>query len=213
MRAPKFARLVPTHRACLWGGDRVTESDGVQGRTPAPLRGASDLRPETRPSSSESLTSDRRPGRVLRRYFAREMAVPMLFSLVGLTIIVLTQDLLGYTDLVINRGLGVGAVALMAFYQAVAVVARTLPFAVLLGSLIALGRLGGDRELLAIEASGVSEQALVWPVMGFASGMAVLALGLSLIGAPWAARTLDASLVEITRQTPSAVVRDRKSVV
>jgi LPS export ABC transporter permease LptG len=95
----------------------------------------------------------------------------------------------------------------MAFYQAVALVARTLPFAVLLGGLIALGRLGADRELLAIEASGVSEQALVWPVMGFASGMAVVAFGLSLAGSPWAVRTLDASLVEITRQTPSAVVR------
>jgi LPS export ABC transporter permease LptG len=151
-------------------------------------------RPPSRPPSSASPASDRRPGRVLHRYFAREMAVPMLFSLAGLTLVVLTQDLLGYTDLVINRGLGVGAVALMAFYQAVAVVARTLPFAVLLGALIALGRFGRHRELLAIEASGVSEQALVWPVMSFASAMG-------------AARTLDASLIEITRQTPSAVVR------
>jgi LPS export ABC transporter permease LptG/LPS export ABC transporter permease LptF len=164
-------------------------------------------RSERRPPSPESLASDRRPGRVLYRYFAREMAVPMLFSLAGLTLVVLTQDLLGYTDLVINRGLGVWAVGLMAFYQAVALAARTLPFAVLLGGLIALGRLGADRELLAIEASGVSEQALVWPVMGFASGMAALAFGLSLFGAPWAVRTLDASLAEITRQTPSAVVR------
>ena len=130
--------------------------------------------PESRLSISESLASDRRLGRVLHRYFAREMAIPMIFSLVGLTLVVLTQDLLGYTDLVINRGLGVGAVALMAFYQAVALVARTLPFAVLLGGLIALGRLGADRDLLAIEASGVSEQALVWPVMGFAFGMADL---------------------------------------
>ncbi len=47
----------------------------------------------------------RRPGGTLYRYIIREMVFPTLYALGGLTLVVLTKDLLGYSDLVINRGL------------------------------------------------------------------------------------------------------------
>ena len=84
--------------------------------------------------------SHRRPGGTLYRYFLVEMVFPTVFALGGFTLVVLTQDLLGFTDLVINRGLGAGPVARMAFLQTVPLVAQVLPFAVLVGSLVALGR-------------------------------------------------------------------------
>ena len=143
----------------------------------------------------------------LLRYFARELAFPTVFALAGFTLVVLIQDLLGYTDLVINRGLGIGTVAWIAFYQTLPLAARTLPFAVLVGSLAALGRLGADHELSALENAGFSPLELVVPV-AISSGLATFAaLGLALVGSPAASRALDATLDQISRERPGAVIR------
>ena len=97
--------------------------------------------------------SGRSPGATLSRYVAREIWRPLCFSLIGLTLIILIQDLLGFSDLVINRGVGMREVLGIAFTQAVPVAARMFPFALLMGTLVALGRLGADREILVLEAS------------------------------------------------------------
>lgn len=147
-------------------------------------------------------TSHRRPGLTLYRYLAVETLRPFAFALLGLTLVTLTTDLIGYSELVINRGLGVGEVSLIAFYEAVPVASFILPFAVLIGSLVALGRLGADREILALEASGISAARLIPPVAAFAAVMTVLGAGLSLIGAPAANRALDANLLQIANRQP-----------
>jgi lipopolysaccharide export system permease protein len=148
-----------------------------------------------------------RPGGTLYRYIAREMVVPVLIALGGLTVVVLTRDLLGYSDLVINRGLGAGAVLWIAFYNTVPLLAQMLPFSVLVGSLVALGRLGADRELLALEASGVSARRLVGPVLVFALAMTAVGYALTLLAAPVASRALNAAIQDLARQSPGAVVR------
>ena len=148
----------------------------------------------------------RRPGATLYRHLIVEMVFPTLFTLGGLTAVILTKDLLGYSDLVINRGLGAETVAWIAFYQTVPLAGQMLPFAVLVGCLVALGRLGADLELLTLEASGIAPPRLLGPVMVFAAAMAVIGLGFSLYGAPLASRSLDASLDELARTKPAATI-------
>ena len=92
----------------------------------------------------------RRPGATVYLYVAREALRPTLFGLFGLTLVVLTKDLLGFSDLIINRGVGAGDVARMLFYESVPVAARMFPFSALVGALVALGRLGADREILTL---------------------------------------------------------------
>jgi lipopolysaccharide export system permease protein len=152
-------------------------------------------------------TSHRRPGLTLYRYLAAEILRPFAFALLGLTLVILTTDLIGFSELVINRGLGAGEVSLIAFYEAVPVAGLIFPFAVLIGSLVALGRLGADREILVLEASGVSAPRLIPPVLAFAAVMTVLAAGLALVGAPAANRALDASLERIGHRQPWASFR------
>jgi len=121
---------------------------------------------------------------------------------IGLTLVVLTRDLILFSGLIINRGIGAGQVALIAFYEAVPVAAEIYPFAVLIGSMVALGRLGADREILALEACGVSAPRLVWPIAAFAAVMGMGSAALSLWGVPTASRTLDEALERIARQQP-----------
>jgi lipopolysaccharide export system permease protein len=149
----------------------------------------------------------RRPRWTVYRYVAREALRPTLIALLGLTAVVLTTSILGYSDLVINRGVGAAGVGRMIFFEAVPVAARIFPFAVLVGCLVALGRMGGDREILALEASGVAAGRLVWPVVSFAGVMTVVALLLSFHGTPWASRSFDAELREVSRTRPWASLR------
>ncbi|MCH8891378.1 MAG: LptF/LptG family permease, partial [Myxococcales bacterium] len=144
----------------------------------------------------------RRPGLTLYRLVAKEALTPTLFALFGLTTVVLTQNLLALSDLFVNRGLSGGTVSLIAIYQAVPTATLMLPFAVLMGCLVALGRMGADHEILALEASGVTAVRLVWPFVAFASAMTLVSAGLSLSIAPWTSRALDRVFETISLEKP-----------
>ncbi len=166
---------------------RATSSDGRRVEPAAPIH--------------------RRPGLTLYRLIAKEALTPTFFALFGLTTIVLTQNLLGLSDLFVNRGLSAGTVSLIAFYQAVPAATLMFPFSVLMGCLVALGRMGADLEILALEASGVTAARLVWPFVAFASAMTLLSAGLTLSGAPWTSRSLDQVFVDISLEKPWSQVR------
>jgi LPS export ABC transporter permease LptG/LPS export ABC transporter permease LptF len=149
----------------------------------------------------------RHPRWTLYRYVGREALVPTLVFLLGLTVVVLTTRLLEFSELVINRGVSLADVCWILFLEGVPVAGRMFPFAVLVGSLVALGRMGADREILALESSGVAPARLVWPVVSFALVMATAALLLGVYATPWSNRTLDDHLGRLSRQTPWANLR------
>jgi len=162
--------------------------------------------PEVDPRRPEG-PKHRRPGLTLYRYVAKEALVPSLVALAGLTTVVLTKDLMGFSELVINRGVAASLVASIAFFKALPVAAQMFPFAILVGSLVGLGRLGADREILVLEASGVAAPRLVWPIVTFAAVMAALSLLMSLIVSPFASRQRDALLDQIVVEKPWAKIR------
>ena len=155
---------------------------------------------------TDAMPLHRRLGTTLYRYLTLEMVFPTLYTLGGLTLVVLTRELIGYSEMVINRGLSLADVGALALFQMLPVVAQMLPFAVLVGGLVAMGRLGADRELLMLEASGVSSPRVMGPVMLFASLTAAIAFVLALWTSPWASRSLDAKLAEISRRNPGAAI-------
>jgi LPS export ABC transporter permease LptG len=81
------------------------------------------------------------------------------------------------------------------------------PFSVLIGCLVALGRLGADREILALESLGISGSRLVWPVVAFAGAMTAVALPFSIYAAPWASRDVDRAVERSSHETPWAQIQ------
>ncbi|MGE0682406.1 MAG: LptF/LptG family permease [Candidatus Binatia bacterium] len=146
-------------------------------------------------------------GEILSSYVMREIAMPTILSLAGLSLLVLTKDLLNLTDFIINRGFGVLVIATIAFYELVPLAARTLPFAVLIGTLVGLGRLRADCETVALESAGLSKRRLAGPVLAFAIVMMTVGLLLSLFVAPWATRSLDSSLQRLAVENPGLSLR------
>lgn len=149
----------------------------------------------------------RRPGATLSRYVAREALGPILIGVIGLTVVVLTRDLVGFTELVLNRGVGALEMGRITFYEAVQVATTVLPFAGLIGALVALGRLGADHEILALEAAGVSAARLSGPLGRLAILIAAVTAGLSLFGAPAAQQGLERALDRIASDQPWTQIR------
>jgi len=130
-----------------------------------------------------------------------------LLALGGLTALVLTKDLLGFSDLVINRGFGTAAVATIAFYEIVPLLSHTLPFALLIGTLVGLGRLRADLEVLSMEAVGISVRRLIDPILTWGALTCSVGLVLSLVAVPWAIRSLDATLQRMVAENPGLLLR------
>jgi len=133
--------------------------------------------------------------------------VPTAISLAGLTTLILAKDLLNFSDFVINRGFGVAVVTLIAFYEVAPLVARTLPFAVLVGTLAGVGRLRADLEILTLEAVGIPSRRLILPALAFATVTTAVGLLLSLFVAPWATRSLGATLRQMALENPGLALR------
>jgi LPS export ABC transporter permease LptG len=148
-----------------------------------------------------------KPGAILYRYVARELLLPTCLTLGAFTLVVLTKDFTGYSDLVINRGAGLARVGRIVLFQSLPLMTQMLPFAVLVGGLVGLGRLAADLEVLVLSALGIEPRRLVAPVALFGVIAACVGLAMALVVSPWAQRGLDRSLMEIAEINPAAEIQ------
>jgi LPS export ABC transporter permease LptG len=130
-----------------------------------------------------------------------------LLALGGLATLVLTKELLGFSDLVINRGFGIDAVAMIALYELIPLLQRTLPFALLIGTLVGLGRLRADLEILSMEAAGISVRRLAYPILIWGAITTGVGLLFSLEVVPWATRSLETALQRMAAENPGLALR------
>ncbi len=115
--------------------------------------------------------------RILRAYLLREHAHPFLLWMLAFTFALFIGNLFKLADLVVNKGVPLAIVGQLFLYILPYLLSFTIPMAALMSTLLALGRLGQDNELTAIEASGISFWQLTVPVVATAL---LMSLGLIL---------------------------------
>ena len=106
--------------------------------------------------------------KLLDRYLIRETITPFLLALAVSTFIFQINPILEQAEFLLAKGipaLTVGYLLLTLLPQALGV---TLPISFLMGLLMALGRMSGDRESVAILACGVSPLRLLRPIAAMA---------------------------------------------
>src|SRR5947207_9751839 len=94
--------------------------------------------------------------RILDRYLIREVVLPSLIALLVLTFVLEIPPILREGEQLIAKGVGLSTVAHVLLTLLPQALGLTIPMAVLLGLLIGLGRLSGDREFVAMQACGIS---------------------------------------------------------
>lgn len=95
--------------------------------------------------------------RILRNHLLREFLRPFFSCLSGLLLLfLLGRGLVQMADFIFNKSVDAWLVFLLLLYSLPFMLTFIIPIAVLVASLIALGKLSHDNEILAIRASGVS---------------------------------------------------------
>jgi LPS export ABC transporter permease LptF/LPS export ABC transporter permease LptG len=102
--------------------------------------------------------------KILDRYLVREIVIPFLLVLLGLTFALEMPPILQQGEKLIEKGVQwhiVAQVLLTLLPQALGV---TIPMSLLLGILVGLGRCSADREFVALQACGVSVFRILRPL-------------------------------------------------
>jgi lipopolysaccharide export system permease protein len=144
---------------------------------------------------------------ILDRYLIREMAVPFLLGLAGLTAVFLVNQLVRLSDLFVGRGVTLASLGKLLSVLLPPFLLITLPAACLLAGIVAFSRLSADSEFVALKSSGVSFLRLMWPVALFSAVVAGGALTLGLVTEPWGRGKLkDLAVKTLEEQAGAAVV-------
>lgn len=106
---------------------------------------------------------------IVDRYAAREFAGPFFAAVAGFTIILLSSLLFELTDLIVEKRMEAATVAWMLIYRIPGVIVVSLPIAVLFATLISLGRLVKDSELIILLGTGTPFFRIALPFLAAAA--------------------------------------------
>src|SRR5437870_11894172 len=103
--------------------------------------------------------------RLIERYILRAIFPYTFISLILLTAILFAQQTGRYFETIFHGVMPSGFVYGLALALLPTVFVFTIPMAVLSGTIIGLGRMGSDSELVALRAAGIGTWRLLWPTL------------------------------------------------
>jgi len=98
-------------------------------------------------------------------YIFKEIVQILLLSIFVLTFIMVISRIGQLTDLIINKGVEIKDILLLIVYSSPPYLTFTLPMSFLLSTIVVLGRLSTENEVLALKASGINLKYLFIPVV------------------------------------------------
>ncbi|HSL92910.1 MAG TPA: LptF/LptG family permease [Candidatus Limnocylindrales bacterium] len=135
--------------------------------------------------------------KIIHKYVLAESAGPFLIGLFTFTLVVLLQRFSRLADLVIAKGVPLSLVGKLLLSLFPTFLEITLPAALLLAVLLALGRLTADSETTALQAAGVGMRGVVFPILLLSGATFLASLYIGWSGVPWGTRQLQETLASI----------------
>ena len=128
--------------------------------------------------------------KLVERYILRAIFPYTLISLILLTTILFAQQTGRYFETIFRGLVPSSLVYGLALALLPTVLVFTIPMAVLAGTIIGLGRMGSDSELVAMRAAGVSTWRMLWPALALGLIATAATFELNLKEAPRAQQQL-----------------------
>ncbi|MDR1983922.1 MAG: LptF/LptG family permease, partial [Prevotellaceae bacterium] len=111
--------------------------------------------------------------RTLDRFTLKAYTGPMILTFLIVLFVLLLQFLWLYIDDLIGKGLSMAIIAEFVFWGTASYIPLALPLSTLLASIMTMGNLGENNELLAMKATGISLQRIMRPLVVLAVGISV----------------------------------------
>ncbi len=145
--------------------------------------------------------------RTLDRYVIREIVPPLLLSLLIFTFILEIPPVMDQLEALVAKGVPWGVAARMLLTLVPQALGLTIPMSLLVGLLVALGRMSGDREAVALLACGVSPYRLLRPVLFLATVAGIAHLYVMIWAIPDANQTFRQLTYDVVTQQVENDVR------
>src|SRR5271156_623984 len=130
--------------------------------------------------------------RLIDRYICRQVFSHAFLGLAIFSFVFFVPVLVRLMDLVVRHPGSWSDIGTLFLSQFPGILSFTLPIGVLVGVLIALGRLSADSELIAMSALGMGRRRLLVPIGTLAVGATLLPFVMTLWLAPLSVRTFRA---------------------
>ena len=119
------------------------------------------------------------------RYLLKEMALPFVLAVLGFLIFILLFLIGQFSQWLVDRVIPPKTLLLLLLYKTPYLLVLALPVAVLFSIFLALGRLGHDREVIALQAAGISPRRVLLPLLVVGLLVSGVDLWMSDTLAPW----------------------------
>lgn len=103
--------------------------------------------------------------KVAYRFILKSYVGPMVLTFFVVMFILLMHFLWMHIDDLVGKGLSAGVIAELVMYAAATLIPMGLPLATLLASIMTMGNLGENNELLALKAAGISLPRITRPLV------------------------------------------------
>ena len=123
-----------------------------------------------------------------------------------MTFVMLLGNLVKIADLVINKGVDIYSVSKLFLFMVPYLLTYTLPIAVLTATLMSLGRLSSDNEIIAIRASGVNMFVLIAPLLSLGLIVSLTLVVLNDRVIPYAHFASRKTLIDVGMKNPTAAL-------
>ena len=114
--------------------------------------------------------------KLLSRNILKEFSSYLWYVIIAFVVIFVLVDSVEHIDEFIDDKIAVGLIVLYYAFYLPYIVVLTLPVSMLLATMFSLGRLGGDNEITAMKASGVSLYRILAPLYVFALCMGLVVM-------------------------------------
>ena len=98
---------------------------------------------------------------------------PFIMTFLIVIFVLMMQFLWLYIDELVGKGLGLGVIAEFLGWGSATLIPLALPLATLLASIMTLGNLGENNELLAMKAAGISLPRILMPLIFLSVGISI----------------------------------------
>jgi lipopolysaccharide export system permease protein len=150
--------------------------------------------------------------RLIDRYILGELFKPFLAGVVAFMIIMISNTLYIFMELIVKSNIDAGTVGRMLAFNLPAIVVVTLPVAYMFATLLALGRLGRDSEIIALRAAGVSLTRAIAPIILTAILISALGWFLQEKVVPWSNQQTVAILKDMMKKDTLQAVKEKNFI-
>ena len=144
--------------------------------------------------------------KTLDRLILKSYAGPMVLTFFIVAFILLMQFIWLYIDELVGKGLGVAFIAEMMFWVSLTTIPMALPLSTLLASIMTMGNLGENNELLAMKSAGISLQRIMRPLMILVFIVSLLAFYVSNSILPLASLKMQTMLRDMRQKRPDVAL-------